>query len=41
VGGELVDAPNGAIRVLDDAGELLAIYRRSGEQAIPEVVLAS
>ncbi len=41
VGGELVDAPDGSVRVLDDAGELLAIYRRVGEQAIPEVVLAS
>ncbi|MEX1125374.1 MAG: tRNA pseudouridine(55) synthase TruB [Acidimicrobiia bacterium] len=41
VGGEIVDAPDGAVRVLDDAGELLAIYRRIGEQAIPEVVLAS
>lgn len=39
VGGEMVDAPHGAVRVLDAAGELLAIYRRSGEQAIPEVVL--
>ncbi|MDP9494951.1 MAG: tRNA pseudouridine(55) synthase TruB [Actinomycetota bacterium] len=41
VGGELVDAPDGSVRVLDDSGELLAIYRRVGEQAIPEVVLAS
>ena len=41
VGGELVDAPDGQVRVLDDDGELLAIYRNIGEQAIPEVVLAS
>ncbi len=41
LGGELVDAPDGSVRVLDDAGELLAIYRSSGAQAIPEVVLAS
>ncbi|HLF62057.1 MAG TPA: tRNA pseudouridine(55) synthase TruB [Acidimicrobiia bacterium] len=39
--GELVEVPDGAVRVLDDAGELLAIYRRSGEQVIPEVVLVS
>lgn len=41
LGGELVDAPDGSVRVLDDAGELLAIYRNSGAQAVPEVVLAS
>jgi tRNA pseudouridine55 synthase len=41
LGGELVDAPDGSVRVLDDEGELLAIYRSSGGQAIPEVVLAS
>jgi tRNA pseudouridine55 synthase len=41
LGGELVDAPDGSVRVLDDEGELLAIYRSSGAQAIPEVVLAS
>jgi hypothetical protein len=41
VGGELIDAPERSVRVLDDDGELLAIYRRVGDQAIPEVVLAS
>jgi tRNA pseudouridine55 synthase len=41
LGGELVDAPDGSVRVLDNEGELLAIYRSSGAQAIPEVVLAS
>jgi tRNA pseudouridine55 synthase len=41
VGGELVDAPDGVVRVLDHSGELLAIYRRSGEKAMPEVVLAT
>jgi tRNA pseudouridine55 synthase len=40
VGGELVDAADGQVRVLNDEGELLAIYRLSGEQAMPEVVLA-
>ena len=41
LGGELVDAPDGSVRVLDNEGELLAIYRSSGAQAFPEVVLAS
>jgi hypothetical protein len=42
VGGELVDAPeHTAIRVLDETGELIAVYRREGDQARPEVVLAS
>jgi tRNA pseudouridine55 synthase len=41
LGGELVDAPDGVVRVLDNEGELLAIYRSSGAQAVPEVVLAS
>jgi tRNA pseudouridine55 synthase len=40
VGGELVDALDGQVRVLNDEGELLAIYRLSGEHAMPEVVLA-
>jgi tRNA pseudouridine55 synthase len=40
VGGVLGDAPEGTpIRVLDSDGELLAVYRRTGETAIPEVVL--
>jgi tRNA pseudouridine55 synthase len=42
VGGEMRDAPEGvALRVLDQSGVLLAVYRREGEQSIPEVVLAS
>ncbi|MGH8916360.1 MAG: tRNA pseudouridine(55) synthase TruB [Acidimicrobiia bacterium] len=42
VGGEMLDAPEcSAIRVLDLSGELIAVYRREGDQAIPEVVLAS
>lgn len=42
VGGEMVSAPeNTAIRVLDSCGDLIAVYRRVGEQARPEVVLAS
>jgi tRNA pseudouridine55 synthase len=42
VGGEMINAPeNEAIRVLDLTGELIAVYRREGDQARPEVVLAS
>jgi len=42
VGGEMVSAPeNTAVRVLDSSGDLIAVYRRVGEQARPEVVLAS
>jgi tRNA pseudouridine55 synthase len=42
VGGEMSTAPdNSAVRVLDRSGDLLAVYRREGEQAKPEVVLAS
>jgi tRNA pseudouridine55 synthase len=42
VGGEMIDAPdNSNVRVLDETGELIAIYRRTGDQARPEVVLAS
>ena len=42
VGGEMVAAPDhSVIRVLDQAGDLIAVYRRDGEQARPEVVLAS
>jgi tRNA pseudouridine55 synthase len=42
VGGEMATAPdNAAVRVLDRSGDLLAVYRREGEQARPEVVLAS
>lgn len=42
VGGEMVEAPeNSAVRVLDQAGDLIAVYRREGDQARPEVVLAS
>ncbi|HSJ82278.1 MAG TPA: tRNA pseudouridine(55) synthase TruB [Acidimicrobiia bacterium] len=42
VGGEMSTAPdNSAVRVLDRSGDLLAVYRREGEQARPEVVLAS
>ena len=29
------------MRVLDGEGVLLAVYRRKGDQSIPEVVLAS
>jgi len=42
VGGEMVEAPeNAAVRVLDQSGDLIAVYRREGDQARPEVVLAS
>ena len=42
VGGEMAAAPdNSAVRVLDRSGDLIAVYRREGEQARPEVVLAS
>lgn len=42
VGGEMVDVPeNEAVRVLDQSGDLIAVYRRQGDQARPEVVLAS
>ena len=42
VGGEMVDAPDETvIRVLDQTGDLIAVYRREGDQARPEVVLAS
>jgi tRNA pseudouridine55 synthase len=40
VGGELIEAPEGQpVRVLDGEGDLLAIYRRDGESARPEVVI--
>jgi tRNA pseudouridine55 synthase len=42
VGGEMIEAPeNEAVRVLDQSGDLIAVYRREGDQAKPEVVLAS
>lgn len=42
VGGEFVAAPDmSMVRVLDPGGELLAVYRREGDHALPEVVLAS
>jgi hypothetical protein len=38
----MVDAPeNAPVRVLDESGDLIAVYRREGDQARPEVVLAS
>lgn len=42
VGGEIVDAPEDTpLRVLDESGDLIAVYRRHGEQARPEVVIPS
>ncbi len=36
-----IDVDDGAyVRVVDDAGSLIAVYRRFGEQLLPEVVLA-
>ncbi|MGF1617655.1 MAG: tRNA pseudouridine(55) synthase TruB [Acidimicrobiia bacterium] len=41
VGGELVSLPEGVpVRVLDEAGDLLAVYTRSGDSCRAEVVLA-
>ena len=40
VGGELVQIPESVpVRVLDQSGDLLAVYQREGEQARAEVVL--
>lgn len=42
VGGDMIQAPEQVpVRVLDEDGELIAIYRRDGDQARAEVVLAS
>ncbi|MFZ0625027.1 MAG: tRNA pseudouridine(55) synthase TruB [Acidimicrobiia bacterium] len=42
VGGEMVGMPeDSAVRVLDAEGVLLAVYRRRGDQARPEVVIGS
>ena len=42
VGGEMLDTPEGVpVRVVNSEGSLLAVYRRSGEQSQPEVVLPS
>jgi tRNA pseudouridine55 synthase len=41
VGGELLDHADGVMRVMTSSGELLAIYRREGDQARPEVVMSS
>ncbi len=40
VGGELIEIPEAVpVGVLDKTGELIAVYRRDGDQAVPEVVL--
>lgn len=40
VGGEIIDAPEDTpLRVLDESGDLIAIYLRHGDQARPEVVI--
>jgi tRNA pseudouridine55 synthase len=40
VAGEVLSCTEpGPYRVIDDQGDLLAVYRRSGEWAMPEVVL--
>ena len=42
VGGELVSLPEGEpVRVLDEAGDLLAVYTRAGDSCRAEVVLAN
>jgi tRNA pseudouridine55 synthase len=42
MGGEMKDAPDDtAVRVLNQDGDLIAVYRRVGHQARPEVVMAS
>ncbi len=42
VGGELAEIPDdAAVRVLGPSGGLLAVYRRSGEQVRPEVVIGA
>ncbi len=42
VGGEIIDAPEDTpLRVLDESGDLIAIYLRHGDQARPEVVIPS
>jgi tRNA pseudouridine55 synthase len=41
LGGDIIDAPKGVpYRVLDETGDLIAVYRRDGDQARPEVVVA-
>lgn len=40
VGGEIIDAPEDTpLRVLDESGDLIAVYLRHGDQARPEVVI--
>ena len=42
LGGEIIEAPEGApYRVLNEAGDLIAVYQREGDQARPEVVVAT
>lgn len=42
VGGEMISIPEGTpVRILGSSGDLIAVYRRSGETCRPEVVLAS
>jgi len=40
VGGPILDGPpTGSFGVLDPEGHLVAVYHRTGEHAVPEVVL--
>ena len=42
VGGEIIDAPEDTpLRILNESGDLIAVYRRHGDQARPEVVIPS
>ena len=42
VGGEIIDGPEDTpLRILNESGNLIAVYRRHGDQARPEVVIPS
>ena len=42
LGGEIIEAPEGVpYRVLNEVGDLIAVYQRDGDQARPEVVVAT
>lgn len=42
VGGEIIDGPEDTpLRILNESGDLIAVYRRHGDQARPEVVIPS
>lgn len=42
LGGEIIEAPEGVpYRVLNETGDLIAVYQRDGDQTRPEVVIAT